>query len=41
MLRSNYVVFFTFFSFIAGNLVALGQHSRGNVFAKSGVGGVF
>ena len=40
-LGSNYVVFlfFVFFSFFAGNLVSSGQHSRGNVSAKLGVGG--
>ena len=30
--------FFSFFSFFAGNLVSSGQHSRGNVSAKLGVG---
>ena len=34
-------MFFFVFSFIAGNLVSSGQHSRGNVSAKLGVGGVF
>jgi len=41
---SNYVVFclfFSFFSFIAGNLVSSGQHSRDNVSAKLGVGKCF
>jgi len=41
-LGSNYVIFFLVIFFIAGNLVSPGQHSRGNVFAKLGVGvGVF
>jgi len=38
-LGPNYVVFFRFSSsFIAGNQVSSGQHSRGNVSAKLGVG---